>query len=311
VIRAFSDVYVHATVEEETIDLLAHEEQGDEAVRVIDDIRRTVHAAFERDAIRFGPRRRGTDEDDERGEFPLLHLLSDLASVDVLIVDDRALSGQRVATDQDGRQAALITTLDVIEDLRRRELITDVEWRRHRFDLRRSGAMLVPLEADEVVAGATRSGDVESAELRAIREALALARLNELPRFPREILWFASVCTSITRGIQRTFIELPRDRREGVAAYLYRLLPDPADWLSLWHGGAGLDWVKAVDLVLHQDLVTALHIDDPVACSEYHAWVEEHVLEPRRTLAPERYLALVEALRAFLLASRGDNADKA
>jgi hypothetical protein len=198
----------------------------------------------------------------------------------------------------------------VIEDLRRRALITDAEWRRHRFDLRRSGAMLVPLEADEVVVAATRAGDVESVELRAIRESLALARLNELPRFPREIPWFASICTGITRSIQRTFMELPRAQREGVAAYLYRLLPDPTDWLSLWQGGVGLDWVEAVDLVLHQDLVIALHIDNPVACSEYHAWVEEHVLAPMRTLAPERYLALVEALRGFLLASRGDNADE-
>ena len=70
------------------------------------------------------------------------------------------------------------------------------------------------------------------------------------------------------------------------------------------HGGAGLDWVKAVDLVLHQDLIIALDIDDPAARSDYHAWVEGHVLEPMRTLAPERYLAPVNGLRGFLLVHR-------
>jgi hypothetical protein len=107
VLCTFSDVRLHAQVDEEMIELLAYDEQGDEAVRVIDDIRRTIHAAFERDAIRFGPRRRGAAEDDERGEFPILHLLSDLANVDILIVDDRALAGQRVATDQDADRRRL------------------------------------------------------------------------------------------------------------------------------------------------------------------------------------------------------------
>ena len=310
VLRAFSSVYIHAEVEEQTIELLAYDEQGDEAVRVIDNVRRTVYAAFERDAMRFGPRRPGADDDDERSEYPILHLLSDLASADILIVDDRALAGKDVATDADGRQAAVATTLDVLEDLRSRELITQAEWRHHRFALRRSGAMLVPLEADEVVAGATRSGQAESAELRALRESLALARLAEVPRFPGEIPWFISVCTSITRSIQRTFPELPRDQAKGVTTYLHRLLPDPDDWLNFWHGGAGPEWAENVDRVLHQDIVTALHIDDKSARSAYLAWVEAHVLGPMRTLAPERYRALVDGVRKFLLENPTNDIDE-
>jgi hypothetical protein len=310
VLRAFSSVYVHAEVEEQTMELLAYEEQGEEAVRVIDDARRTIYRAFEGDAIRFGPRRAGAEDDDDGGELPVLHLLSDLASADILIVDDRALAGQGIATDADGRRAAIATTLDVIEDLRRRELITEAEWRHHRFALRRSGAMLVPVEADEVVAGAKRSGDVESAELRALRESLALARLTELPRFPGEIPWFISVCTGITRGVRRTFAELPCEQAEGVATYLHRLLPDPYDWLGVWHGGAEPEWAEKVSRALHQDIVAALDIDDSVKRGAYHSWAEKHVLEPMRTLAPERYRALVEDLRVFLLNSRNDDADE-
>jgi hypothetical protein len=309
VLRVFPSVHIHTAVDEETMELLAYEGQADEAVRVVDSARRTIHAAFEGDTIRFGPRRPGAEDDDDGGEFPILHLLSDLASVDVLLVDDRTLAGQGVATDADGRQVAVVTTLDVIEDLRRRELITVKDWRRHRFVLRQCGAMLVPLDAEEVVAGATRSGETESAELRAVREGLALARLTGLPHFPRDIRWFISICIGITHGIQRTFVELPRDRAEGVASYLYRVLPDPGDWLGFWDGAAGLDWVKGVDRVLHQGLVAALDIDDPLAREAYRAWVEERVLDPMRTLGPERYRALVQLLREFLLEIRSDHVD--
>ncbi|MDG9697355.1 hypothetical protein QC281_45735, partial [Streptomyces sp. DH17] len=137
--------------------------------QVIDDIRSAVRHANAAGRITFGPRRSDASESEFDGAQSTINLFSNLKGAEVVVVDDRALNKEGFGVDASGHRAHMASTLDLIEELRKRVVLTDDRYRAARYRLREAGAMLVPVNAAELAAAAKRNRQNESPEFRAIR----------------------------------------------------------------------------------------------------------------------------------------------
>jgi hypothetical protein len=305
-LRTFRKVYVTDKLKEDAASLGEQEQHAELVFEVIDHIRTVVHRAYISGKLSFGRHRNPPENETERDTLrsSTLNLASDLSNADMAIVDDRSLNKNIVATDSRGHRARLGTSLDLIEDLTARGVLSSDERRALRHRLRAGGAVLVPLQAEEVVGAALRSGQSESAELRAIRENIGLTRLAELPRFPGEIRWFASTAMAIQYGLIRVWDQQPdRIRAANLSDSVLGLRLEPEDWIPQWDGPPPPDWCNAVNRVMTASLCLPFEIKDPQATSAYHDWLELRLLGLLRAKAPKTYLAVVEHIRSLVVSS--------
>jgi hypothetical protein len=249
------------------------------------------------------------DVDDTGPTIPTIHLLADLKQADAVLIDDRALNKEPFVVDSRGHRARIVTTLDLLEDHRERGVVTEVEYRSLRHKLRSAGAMLVPAFADEIVSAAQRSKNKESAELRAIRESISLARTASLPRFPGEMPWLAQVSLAIKQAILRVWYDEPdKTRAARLASGLLQLRLRPEEWRDLWEGPIPPQWEREVEAVIAASL--AMQVDlEADALEAYHRWFEHNLLGPMRESNPDTYERVVEKVRAFILTTDGGDDD--
>lgn len=88
------------------------------------------------------------------------------------------------------------------------------------------------------------------------------------------------------------------------------LAPKAQDWASRWEAGTPPEWIEAVNRITLASLAFPLELADDDAAKAYNAWLEQHHLEPLRAVSPERYRAVVEQVRAFILSAEDDDDDK-
>ena len=207
-VASFDDVYIDAGAEEDAFALIEHDRHAAEVLRVIDDIREAIQKACTGGKIVFGPRGSRADENVHTSAMSSIHLLGDLLGSDAVVFDDRALNKEPFATDLTGRRARIVTTLDIIEELSARGLLSAAERRKCRHRLRIGGACLVPLDAAEVKSAAQRNGEHLSPEFRAIRDSIDLPRMAEIPLFPAEIPWFMTINSAVKTALDVNFQEV-------------------------------------------------------------------------------------------------------
>lgn len=310
VVDSFDEVYIHASTDKEAAAALEMERQSVEIIKTIGAIREELSGAFKEGRLLFGPRR-GKAESDEYDELSTLNLLANMMSAEVLVIDDRALNKDPFAIDGTQHRARLASTLDVLEELRTRGVISEAERLAARHQLRTAGAALIPLDVEEIRVAVQRSQAVESAEFRAIGESIALARVRNMPRFPAEIPWFSSLLTGIRTAIQGVWRdEADPQRAEALADLLFAELPEAADWVGLWDDGAPPGWIEAVSNVLTGALAMPVELTNHSVRDAYWKWLEKRLLKRLRLLHPARYAALIEVLKANVLyLSRMDDDD--
>jgi hypothetical protein len=275
-----------------------------EVLQVIDAIRESVRKAQSEGKIVYGPQRSrkvDDDDDDEAFDSSTVNLITNLAQAEVAVIDDRAFNKEPFVLDSHGHRAPAVTSLDVIEELCRRQVISDDERRALRHRLRVAGASLVPLDTDEILFAALRRTGSDSAELRAMKESILLARVAALPRFPAEIPWFATTTVAIKNAIIGVWAREPDHERAATLAEAIRdLQPHPEDWGEQWEGQVPPDWVNAVSLMLVAGLALPIELRREELRHAYNNWLESEILEPLRTRAPEIYVAVVKHIRSLI-----------
>jgi hypothetical protein len=309
VLKVFKDVRIEGTSEDEARAIIEHGQHVEEVMRVIDDVRNTLRAANGAGQIAFGPRLEGNKWEDQTPST--LHLLSDLAGVNALVCDDRALNKENFAADNKGRRIPCLTTLDILEELQARKAITHAEWHAARHKLRIGGVALVPVSTSEVVNAARRSRAAISAEMRAIQESIDLARIADVPSFPREVQWFAGISIAIKSAV----IEIWKSEPEpSIAARLSNLIlssiPRPQDWKNRWESAPPQGWVEAVDRAVFASLAIPIELSDETIVEAYNEWLEKEVLDSMRTVSPERYQTIIEYIRSFILSAKEEGDEK-
>ena len=214
VVASFDDVYIHAGAEEDAFALIEHDRDAAEVLRVIDQIRGAILKAYSLGKIMFGPRGSQADESVHTSNMSTLHLLGDLLGSDTVVFDDRALNKEPFVTDRAGRRARIVTSLDIIEELHARGLLSAAERRKCRHRLRVAGSCLMPLDAGEIKSAAQRNGQHLSPEFRAIRDSIDLPRMAEIPLFPAEIPWFMTINSAVKTALVEIWNE-ESDAAEG------------------------------------------------------------------------------------------------
>ena len=276
VVASFNDVYIDALAEEDAFALIEHDRHTAEVLRIIDDVRGAIQKANAAGKVIFGPRGSQADQSVHTSNLSTLHLLGDLLGSEAAVFDDRALNKDSFVTDRAGRRARIVTSLDIIEELHTRGLLSATERRKCRHRLRVAGACLVPLDAGEVETAAQRSGQHLSPEFRAVRDSIDLPRMAEIPVFPAEIPWFMTISSAIkTALIEIWEEEKDSQKATAIAGAIYSIYPTPEDWVACWKGQPPPGWVMAVQRILRTTLALPLELGgDPQALDRYNEWME-------------------------------------
>jgi hypothetical protein len=312
VLSTFKDVYIDASTEQEATALIEHDRHTNEVLQVIDAIRDTIRKANAKNKIIFAPRRVADqdDADDEGFELSTLNLIANLMGAEAVALDDRSLNKEPFVQDQGRYRAKIVTTLDIIEELHARHAISDDERRTLRHRLRNAGAGLIPVDTEEIVLAALRSKDAESAEMKAIKESVLLARVAELPRFPAEVPWFASAMIAIKNAVTEIWEREPDHARAAeLANAVLDLRLNPEDWVSRWEGAPPPNWLETVRIVIIAGIALPVELASDELVKAYNGWLEQHVLGPLRLRSPKSYEALVAYVRNFVDAISKDDDD--
>jgi tetratricopeptide (TPR) repeat protein len=281
VLNTFKTVFIHSSTEEEASVLIEYDRDASEVLRIIDDARDAIRQAHTKGRAVFGPRRQ--DPADSDGMGSTLNLLSNLSRADVVVFDDRALNKEPIATDETKHRARLCSTLDLLEELAVRKLLSEDQYRNARYRLRSAGALLVPVNDEEIVLAACRNRQNEAPEFRAIRESFELGRISEMPQFPSEMRWFLSYVQATRSGIMRVWSSEPNDEQAKLlASQILDLRPLPENWVGRWNDQPPPNWIKAVRRSLIGGLAMPVEIDNRSRIEPYQKWFEEAVMsEPR------------------------------
>ena len=137
---------------------------------------------------------------------PTFGVLGIDAAVDAFVVDDRSIN-RHLQMSARGRQTPILTTLDLLDDLARKGIISHNVMFADRTYLRQAGFQLIPLTTEELSyhlenASLTNGILVETAELRAIREAMLKARMSKMLQIPTEVPWLHQSVNAIIHTLK-------------------------------------------------------------------------------------------------------------
>jgi tetratricopeptide (TPR) repeat protein len=307
-LRSFPTVYIHVSTEDEANILIEHDQNVSEVLGVIDVIRSAVRSANAAGHITFGPTRADAGENDLSPSHSSQNLLASLSGADAVVFDDRALNKESFAADNSGHRARVATSLDIIEELLARDVLTPDQYRNLRYRLRASGAMLVPVVAAELTAAARRNRQYAAPEFRAIRDSFDLARLSETVQFPAEMRWFMSYFHAVKTAVMQIWNEEPDEARaQFLASSVFDLRVMSEDWVGRWGDNPPLNWVEAVRRSAIGSFALPVEISDQNKLRRYQKWIDEVMMSEVRSSSPDLYGQVVEYLRSFTLIRRDDD----
>jgi len=232
-----------------------------------------------------------------------LNFLATDKPVDTFVVDDRFVNRYLHMTHGD-RKTPIVTSLDVVEHLVASGALSIDEGREHRTTLRRSGYTFVPVMKDELThhlmqAPLDNGSLVETAELRAIREAAQRLRLAKVLQIPHELSWLNQYMLALIHAV-RTVWEAESDPKAAEARCEWLLGQlDIRGWASI----AGQDAATRFSMMSYAGILHALCYAPQTTLTRrndpYHRWIDERLLREIQETEPEIF-DQVAALAAAL-----------
>lgn len=183
--------------------LAQYETLSGRATDIIDNICRTFAAGISSGKIVLAPSTRGGNRsNDGIQHHPTFEVMGSAELADILIIDDRYFNLHGVIRGDFGARPVL-TTYDVLTFTSQ----DSVELQEFVTGMRRSGLCFVPVRAEELTAlmkhAAVREGQLlETAELKALRENLLLARMSSGLQLPNELVWLDSTTIAFIEAIK-------------------------------------------------------------------------------------------------------------
>jgi hypothetical protein len=312
--RSVDNVFIHDELNSRTLHALRHGRHVDQLLTAIDRIRLSLNKRIEALKIRVSVRRTVDDAEaeansgqgDERAfeMVPAFDLMCDLSQISAVVTDDRFLNKLPTWTDSLGRSVVATSTLNLIETLKGDQLIDNETFWRARHKLRAAGYIAVPLEPDELkqylwAAPFVDKSIRETPELRAIRESLSIARINEA-FLVAEDPWLAGIRLCVYKVLREIWIDSSDvEHAEACGDWLLYILPDPLAWCL--HPENELAWAAARQQLAVQTGLLMVFIDGtPQRRQRYSAWLDERLGRRIREVHPEIWNSTIEFLKSYI-----------
>jgi pimeloyl-ACP methyl ester carboxylesterase len=311
--NAHLTAYVSQHTVNEVNSLLSYEQLVTEVVEIIDDIRAFLAAGLHTGAIVAAPvpeqrnddaDEEGDDGDDRFRHHPSMAILLDAERVDAVVVDDRFMNQhQRVATKT--KEVPVLSTVDIIDILRDRDVLTGNERLEARMALRRAGHFVVPILQDELThyLTAAKIHDgllIESAELRMLREYLLQIRMRPFLKLPGEAPWLISFMQAFQGAIKDQWKvgnspEIAATRSDWLIEQL-----DVRGWTQFYLGSSEPNIVQqALESQIMLLVIFAIDMSGNMHAA-YVAWLERRILKKVKDEMPELYASLIEQIKQLI-----------
>ena len=268
---------------------ITYERFSEKVIDTLEDISSVVKQGVDSGKVKIGKRRNiGNGDEQYLNDFQIAELLAIAEDCEVIIVDDRFFNQVGYIEHRDV-QASLYTTLDLLDSLASSGQMSGDDRQMCRTRLRRAGYYLIPVTEDELTIQlkATEEKDgkvIERAHLRAIRESILHARMNDWLQLPKDATWFEMTEKAFV-GALRTLWKVDTDLA-GVIARSNWIL----DQLDIENGDKVLESSRnSLILVL---LVPPTDAPEKIR-NAYRNWAEERILVPYKDLYPDLFNLIV------------------
>lgn len=299
-------IYVTNEQEQEITQLLAIESLGDQQLSFIEKIRDTLAKGISSGRIRAV---RTENVDEESAALFKLHptysVLNLATKADALVVDDRYIN-QHPTVNLNNGATPLLCTLDLLEEFKYRNVLSQAQVYAHRITLRQCGYQLVPLTADELLFHLANTkianGElVETAELRAIRESLLRARISKLVQIPLEVPFLHGSLGAYIRAAKTKWSAATLDESKVYANYMLAMadirgwsasaLPGNERGFATFAYGSSL-------LQITSPPINASEIDRDA----YYEWITDVLLTHCKEYQPECFAWIVARSKELTIA---------
>jgi hypothetical protein len=283
--------------------LISFENLSVQQLDIIEGIRRSLSDGIKSKRIR-ALRSSETEPAFKVRLHPTFDVLGIDQPVDALVVDDRFIN-RHMQIDAHGRRTPILTTLDLLDDLTSRGIVPRENLFGHRTYLRQAGFQLIPLTADELSyhlenAPLASGVLVETAELKAVREAMLKARMSKMLQIPEEVPWLHHSMNAIIRSLKHCW-ETRTDPKEAAAysEWLIELL-DVRGWTASTAPG------NERGFALYAYAAHVLHIMSPPneVSTEvreiYYDWVDKRLVKNIQEAEPEVFQWIVDRAREMI-----------
>ncbi len=303
----FTAVILPADIDQSD-NFVRYEDLSRRALSIIDDLRQSLAAGIANGKVVLAPS--VTEQGSQRDRLqshPSFEILNAARIADVLIIDDRHFNQHRNISGDFGAKQ-IWTTYDVLSFL-----FESHEFREYITTLRRAGYCFLPIRVDELVdllrtANVIDGVIVETAELKAIRENLLLARLTGSLQWPKERAWLDNLAFVFIEAIRSQWQDnIDTEIASAKSSWLSAQF-DIRDWASQY----GKAEKPRSANVRFRGLVLSLSLLNKnvqlKTKQRYWEWHAKTFLEPLKEQQPIVYAELVEQVRSAIIAgSKGGN----
>ena len=297
--------YVSETTDADANRLISFESLSAREFDIIEIIRRSLSEGIKSKRVR-ALRSSESEGDNEVWLHPTFGVLGIDAAVDAFVVDDRSINRHLQMSAHD-RQTPILTTLDLLDDLARKGIISQDVMFADRTYLRQAGFQLIPLTAEELSyhlenASLTNGILVETAELRAIREAMLRARMSKMLQIPTEVPWLHQSMNAIIHTLKLAWQTKADPKDAAVYSEWLLQLADVRGWAASAIPGneRGFALYAYAAHLLH--ILSAPDVPNEVR-EAYHDWVDERVVRNIQDTEPEIFEWIVEHARELITQS--------
>lgn len=232
---------------------------------------------------------------------PTEELFETLKVCDAALMDDRFMNKHRNVT-FDERTVPIFTSLDFIETLHHKGLISQEQKLDARTSLREFGFEFVGISAEELEYHLNHSvianGEFKlTKQLRLIRENLLLIRISGLVQLPRDAHWLRETMETIAQAIRTQWLaDIPLELSRARSCWLYELM-SYREWAQAHQirGDGGMAYLGEV-LKVNSMLIAPESVSDKRK-EDYKAWLDEFILGPLKDFDPWSFKNVVDSMK--------------
>jgi hypothetical protein len=295
--------YVTEDEDKDANRLISYESLSDRQLGLIEQIRKTLSDGLASGRVRAVKSPRIGDEE-LLGSHPTFSVLGIEDAVEALVIDDRFVN-RHLFMEANNRKTPILTTLDLLDDLALKGAISEQSIYAHRTYLRRAGFQFIPVTEKELLQHLTdaplNDGEVvETAELRAIRESLLMARMRKILQIPAETAWLHGSMRSAIRAIRELWKATDLDEAAARAEWLLGLL-DVRGWAPSALPGNERNFALFAHAAHIQSLMSPPDDVPDSIRDAYYDWIDRRFLQELHDSEPEAFGWIVDRARELIV----------